>query len=103
MTSKSKAKGNRYEKEIRDFFMEKGFDAKRAWGSNGQSLGMGAGVDVSVSCNDWDTPLRIQCKVRKKLASYLAIEDGVDCVIFKEDRGKSYIMLELNKFVEDYL
>ena len=41
MASPSKAKGNRFEREIVNTVLSSGFNkCKRAWGSNGAALGM---------------------------------------------------------------
>ena len=40
MPSKSKAKGNRFERQIVQDIEGKGLKAKRAWGSNGEALGI---------------------------------------------------------------
>ena len=47
MASKSKAKGNRFERECVDIAESHGFNAKRAWGSDGRSIGMSPEVDSS--------------------------------------------------------
>ena len=49
MASKSKAKGNRFEKECVDIAESHGFAAKRAWGSDGRSLGLSPEVDIVVN------------------------------------------------------
>ena len=46
MPSKSKAKGNRFERLVVDMSKDAGVPAKRAWGSNGAALGMHEEVDV---------------------------------------------------------
>ena len=48
MASPSKAKGNRFEREIVNKMTSLGIKAKRAWGSNGASLGMHEEVDVLI-------------------------------------------------------
>ena len=48
MASKSKAKGNRFEYEIVDILNENGLEAKRAYASNGLSLGFTEDVDILV-------------------------------------------------------
>ena len=57
MPSKSKAKGNRFERQIVKDIEKAGKEAKRAWGSNGAALGMHEEVDVLI-----DTDFKIQAK-----------------------------------------
>ena len=42
MSSKSKQKGNRFERECVDTAKDKGIKSIRAWGSDGRSLGLAA-------------------------------------------------------------
>ena len=46
MPSRSKAKGNRFEKLVEQMSIDAGVNAKRAWGSNGAALGHHEEVDV---------------------------------------------------------
>ena len=89
MASPSKAKGNRFEREIVNTVLSSGFNkCKRAWGSNGASLGMHEEVDVLLG-NDF----KIQAKCRKKLASFLVPTEHVDAVVCKLDRGETLIIM----------
>ena len=97
MSHPSKVKGNTYEREIVEKFKEHGIDCKRAWGSNGQSLGMHEEVDCLAN-----KELRIQAKRRKNIAKWLKPSVFVDAVAVREDRGQSYIILRLEDFLEDY-
>ena len=47
MASPSKQKGNAFEREIVNLAKEFGLKAVRAWGSNGQSLGLHEEVDCT--------------------------------------------------------
>ena len=92
MPSPSKAKGNRFEREIVNTVLSSGFNTcKRAWGSNGASLGMHEEVDVLVGSS-----FKIQAKCRKKIASFLIPTEHVDAVICKEDRGEMLIIMRLD-------
>ena len=74
MASKSKAKGNRFEKECVDIAESHGFNAKRAWGSDGRSLGESPEVDLIIDYlldQETSRKMKVQCKVRKSIASYL--------------------------------
>jgi len=68
-----------------------GIQAKRAWGSNGASLGMHEEVDVLIGKN-----FKIQAKCRKKLASFLIPTEHVDAVVCKQDRGEMLIIMRLD-------
>ena len=83
----SKAKGNAYERELVKQSEESGLEAKRAWGSNGQSLGMHEEVDCLIAGK------KVQAKRRKAIASYLKPTEHVDVVAFREDRGDTLILM----------
>ena len=95
--NKSKDKGNRFErllvKLIESFYIR----ARRAWGSNGQALGMHEEVDVLM-----DEEIRIQAKCRKSLPKYLGMTEEVDMVAFKEDRGETYFLVRASDFLKCY-
>ena len=97
MTHPSKVKGNNYEREAKAVFERYGLECKRAWGSNGQSLGLHEEVDCLA-----EGDLRIQAKRRKKIAEWLKPSEVVDAVVVREDRGESYIIIRLDEFVDDY-
>ena len=97
MTHPSKVKGNTFERELVRLFESYGIECKRAWGSNGQSLGLHEEVDCLAQGD-----LRIQAKRRKKIAKWLKPSVFVDAVAVREDRGESYIILRLGEFLEDY-
>ena len=98
MPSPSKAKGNRFEREIVNKLTDLGIKAKRAWGSNGASLGMHEEVDVLVGSS-----FKIQAKCRKKIASFLIPTEHVDAVICKEDRGEMLIIMRLDDVLSETL
>ncbi len=97
MSHPSKVKGNTYEREIVSKFKDGGIDCKRAWGSNGQALGMHEEVDCLAN-----NEIRIQAKRRKAIAKWLKPSVFVDAVVVREDRGESYIILRLDDFIEDF-
>ena len=98
MPSPSKAKGTRFEREIVNKLTSLGITAKRAWGSNGASLGMHEEVDVLVGSS-----FKIQAKCRKKIASFLIPTEHVDAVICKEDRGEMLIIMRLDDVLSETL
>ena len=87
MPSKSKQKGNGFEREIVQDALDLGLKAQRAWGSNGQSLGMHEEVDVLLE------GYKVQCKRRKKLSEIVKPNENVDIQIFREDRGTTMAMI----------
>jgi Holliday junction resolvase len=68
MPAKNKARGNAAERYVVEVFKELGYDAERAWGSNGQAMGEHEEVDVRVN---FPVPLKIQVKSRQKVAQYI--------------------------------
>ena len=98
MASPSKAKGNRFEREIVNKLTSLGIQAKRAWGSNGASLGMHEEVDVLIGDS-----FKIQAKCRKKIASFLIPTEHVDAVVCKEDRGEMLIIMRLDDVLGEAL
>ena len=96
MPNKSKAKGNRFEREIVDAIELHDIKAVRAWGSNGKAFGHHEEVDILI--ND---EIKVQAKVRKALPKWIAPSEHVDVQIIKEDRGKMYVVQELNDWLID--
>ena len=97
MPSPSKQKGNRFEREIVNKAIQSGLTAKRAWGSNGASLGMHEEVDLVIGK---DPEIKIQAKCRKSLASFLQPSEHVDAVVCKQDRGETLVILRLEDWLE---
>ena len=93
MTSPSKRKGNAFERELVDLAKAWGLSAKRAWGSNGRSLGMHDEVDCIID------DLTCQAKRRKSIASFLKCEH-TDIVAFREDRGDTYVLMKYKKLLD---
>ena len=93
MSHPSKVKGNKFERDVVNKAKEFGLDSKRAYASNGESLGMHAEVDLLI--NDY----KIQAKIRKSIASYLLPNENVDAQVIRQDRGEAYVVLRL----EDWL
>ena len=98
MPSPSKAKGNRFEREVVNKAIQSGLTAKRAWGSNGVSLGMHEEVDLIIGR---DPKIKIQAKCRKSLASFLQPSEHVDAVVCKQDRGETLIILRFEDWLEN--
>jgi Holliday junction resolvase len=112
MSSKGKRKGSGFERELVHQFKDAGHEAKRAYASNGLSLGLTEDVDLLVTTYRTlnnkvnNTPLdsiKIQAKRKKALPKYLGFSDNVDAVVVREDRGNSYIILRLEEFIKRYM
>ena len=83
----SRRKGFNFERELVNEATKKGLIAERAYGSNGRALGEAEQVDIVVQ------GMRIQAKRRKSLAAYLKIPAGADAVVFREDRGDTFVLM----------
>ena len=75
MPSRSKQKGNRFEREVVNTAKDVGLTSERAYGSDGRALGENKEVDVIIDsrAKKW----RIQCKVRKKIANWIKPDPSV--------------------------
>lgn len=102
MTAKNKIRGNQVERETVKAFEAARYKARRAWGSDGRSMGLAEDIDVWVTFDGKrfrDVNIKIQCKRKKKLPDWLGFSDNVDAVVVREDRGQLFIIMKL----EDYL
>jgi len=100
MSHPSRRKGDRFEYEVVHDFQAAGIDARRAFGSNGESLTTADGercnsdVDVLVAGR-----IRAQLKRRRSIASYLQPPPDVDIAVVREDRGESLVVMRLRDFM----
>jgi len=94
VTHPNKVKGNNFEYELVKEAKELGISAERARGSDGRALGEVKEVDVVVG------GIRVQAKRRRQLPEYLKIDEGVDLVVFREDRGETYALVRWNKILD---
>jgi len=92
MTSPSKVKGNTYERELVNQAKDAGFDSKRAYASDGRSLGLHETVDLLIDGK------RIQAKRRKKIASFMMPDEHVDAVAIRQDRDGTVIVITLEEY-----
>ncbi len=97
MPNKSKQKGNRFERQIVQMCTEKDIPSKRAWGSNGMSLGMAEEVDVLI-----DSDIKVQAKVRKAMGAWMLPSDEVDLQVIKRDRGEALAVMRFDDWLNDY-
>ena len=97
MPNKSKAKGNRFEYQVRDAFKNNGIECKRAYGSDGRSLGYQENVDLVV---DHGIHYTIQCKVRKSISKFIKPASNIFAQIIKEDRGETICAIRLQDLIK---
>ena len=97
MPNRSKEKGNRFERYIVSLCEQADIPAKRSWGSNGMSLGLPEEVDVLI-----DSDIRVQAKVRKKIAEWLQPSGDVDLQVVKQDRGDVMVIMRFDDWLTDY-
>ena len=97
MPNKSKAKGNRFEVEIVKAVELHEIKAIRSWGSNGASIGHHHEVDILI-----DDDIKVQAKVRKSLPKWIKPSEHIDIQVIKENRGKIYVVQELNDWLLEY-
>jgi hypothetical protein len=89
-------KGNKFERDIVKAVELHDIKAVRAWGSNGASIGQHPEVDLLI-----DDDIKVQAKVRKALPKWIKPSEHVDIQVIKEDRGKMYVVQELNDWLVD--
>ena len=96
MASKSKTKGNNFERECVNIAKEKGIEKSiRAYASDGRSLGQSSECDIMI--NEY----RFQCKIRKKLAKIFNLDlDKIDGVIIRQDRKQPVILFDYGRFLD---
>lgn len=98
MPSKSKAKGNRFERLIvdmtKDFFDDK-IKIKRAWGSNGAAMGQHEEVDVLIGDD-----IKIQAKCRRVMGQWMIPNENVDAQVIKADREDPLIVMKYDEWLE---
>ena len=84
-----KAKGSRFEREVKKLFEEAGFSVVRSAASLGKADLFVEGIGS------------IQCKARKNFGIY-SLFDGADVLVVKADRKKPLIVMPLSKFLTDF-
>lgn len=98
MASPSKSKGNRLEYLLVKRAQDAGLEAKRAYGSNGKSLGFTDDVDVLIG------DIKVQAKARKAVASFMKPPPGADVTVLQEIRKghteEPLVVMPLKMFLE---
>lgn len=102
MPHPSKRKGNRLERLVVRTLENLGCESRRAWGSDGRSLGEHEEVDVITTIKG--SKLKLQVKARKRIAEWIKPNtDVVDAQVIKEDRGEILVVMPLERFVREVL
>ena len=90
----SKAKGTGYENELVKKLNNAGFKkVKRAWGSDGRSMGESADVDILAD------KIKIQAKRRKTIPKWLSM-GNCDVVMYREDRGITFVAMTFDDWIQ---
>ena len=97
MPNRSKEKGNRFERYIVSLCEQADIPSKRAWGSNGMSLGLPEEVDVLI-----DGVVRVQAKCRHRLPAYILPSPDIDMQVIKQDRGETMVVMRFDDWITDY-
>jgi len=105
-----KQKGNRIERECVNLAKGYGFESKRAWGSDGRSLGWHEEVDMIVIPQKEPKTVvgggkvrniyKFQVKGRKAIADYLKPCDEVYGQILKEDRKEALVTIRYQDLLD---
>lgn len=98
VTHPSKRKGNTFEREVVNYLHARGHEAKRAYASNGEALGVHESVDIMAKITE--IQLCIQAKRRKSVANWLICNEHQDAVVFRADGKEAYISLPLTVFLD---
>lgn len=93
-----KDKGYRYENELRLDLVASGFTACRRVPLSGAGEEKD---DLTFLCG-WGEQERIEAKRRKTLPTYLttALGNGATAVAFREDRGKTFVLITWDRYKE---
>lgn len=94
MAHPSKRKGNKFERELVNEAKANGIPAKRAYGSNGQSLGLSKDVDCLIG------GFAVQAKRRKRIADYIKPKDGATVQVVRADREQALAVIPYELFLE---
>jgi hypothetical protein len=93
MANSSKAKGTGYENELVKKLEDSGFKkVKRAWGSDGRSMGEAPDVDILAD------GIKIQAKRRKSIPKWMSM-GNCDVVMYREDRGITFVSMTYDDWI----
>ena len=98
----SKNKGSKFERDCCKQAELFEIPSKRAWGSDGRSMGLHQEVDIVIGDKKYNDEMHVQCKIRKRLPEYIFPKnDAIDSHLIREDRGKSYIVLRYDDYLSE--
>ena len=98
----SKNKGSKFERDCCKQAELFEIPSKRAWGSDGRSMGLHQEVDIVIGDKKYNDEMHVQCKIRKRLPEYIFPKnDAIDSHLIREDRGKSYIVLRYDDYLAE--
>ena len=103
MSHPSKQKGNKFERDC----CNKATDlyeipSKRAWASDGRSLGLHSEVDIVIGDKKYNDEMHVQCKIRKRLPEYIFPKnDAIDSHLIRDARGEAYIVLRYDDYLSE--
>jgi Holliday junction resolvase len=97
VASKSKIKGNAYERELVEYFKSRGFESERSRGSDGRSIGEAEDVDGFFMYKG--KRVKFQAKRRKSVPKWLDL-GNCDIVVTRADRGTTTVLIDLDKFMD---
>ena len=95
-----KQKGNRIERECVNLAKGYGFKSKRAWGSDGRSLGWHEEVDMTIDIKEKIKTFKFQVKGRKKIGDLYKPCDEVYGRILKEDRKEALVTIRYKDLLD---
>ena len=98
----SKNKGSKFERDCCKQAELFEIPSKRAWGSDGRSMGLHQEVDIVIGDKKYNDEMHVQCKIRKRLPEYIFPKnDSIDSHLIREDRGESYIVLRYDDYLAE--
>lgn len=95
-----KQKGNRIERECVNLAKGFGFSSKRAWGSDGRSLGWHEEVDMIIGHSKLKHLFKFQVKGRKAISNYIKPSEHVYGQILKEDRKEPLVVIRYKDLLD---
>ena len=87
-----KERGVKFEREICRQAEAMGLPAQRAWGSDGRSMGLPAGVDCLVG------GFRVQAR-RREITKTIAPGADVDVVVTRRNRGEALVVMRYSDWL----
>ena len=102
MSHPSKVKGNKFERDCCKKAELYEIPSKRAWGSDGRSMGLHQEVDMVLGDKKYNDEMHVQCKIRKRLPEYIFPKnDAIDSHVIRENRGEAYIVLRYDDYLSE--